>query len=75
MNFDVNGPFGGTFTSLHSDADNEMIPARRKCSTRNKKSLLVTSHFTVLNFLYMADLLLVNDLCFVTEIKTINVQM
>lgn len=46
----------------------------RKC-TKNKKILLVTSHLTVLNFLYKADLLLFNDLCFVTEIKTIKVQM
>lgn len=75
FNFYVNGTSGGTFWCVHADADNEMIPVWRKCMTSYKKSHLVTSHLTVLDFLYTADLLLFNGLCFATEIKTVNVQI
>lgn len=75
FDFYVNGTSGGTFWCLHADVDNEMIPVWRKCMTRNKKSQLVTSHLTVLDFLYTADLLLFNGVCFATELKTVNVRI
>lgn len=72
FDFYVNGllgtPFGVCMQML------TMIPVWRKCTPRNKKEPVGNFTFDS-SFLYMADLLLFNDLCFVTEIKTIKVQM